>query len=142
MIVNWIFICLLIIGLFVIPNVCGQTQEKTRPMEDSVVFRHVPENGLYWNERKIADYPVPFYLRDNSGLIVNIGCNVIGDNISRLEVLVNNYLLITETSPPYGWGWSPGDYLRMFSHSPTYTTKVYVNDGQVFWDNLTIYRLF
>ena len=111
--------------------------------QDSVVFTHIPANGLYWRGRIIAGFPVPVFLRcDMVGVISHIGCNVTGDNISQVEVLINNEFWFTMTSPPYSWGFSPGGYLNIFSHSPTYTTKAYMNDGQIFWDNLTVYRLF
>jgi len=82
------------------------------------------------------------FLRDQSGSLDAVGCNVAGYNISRVEAWAGDNLIATSTAPPFGWGIMPGPHLPMFGHSPTYTTKVYMNDGRIIWDNLTIYRLF
>ena len=117
--------------------------------QDSVTFSHYPPNGLYWASHStgnyrvtIGSYPVPLFLRDSGGGLDAIGNNVTGDNISRVEFWFKGNLLANLTAPPYIWGIMPGPYLPVFGHSPTYTTKVYMDDGQIIWDNFTVYRLF
>jgi hypothetical protein len=125
----------------------NKRQSWTQPSTiDTVTFSHIPANGMYWNGRKIADYPVPLAIRAKGGFVAGVGCNVTGTNISRVEVWVSTwdgkYLDGNLTSPPFQWYIAPGPHISVFSHSPTYSTKVYMDDGQIIWDNLTIYRLF
>jgi hypothetical protein len=36
----------------------------------------------------------------------------------------------------------PGPYIPPFGQTKPWVSKVYMDDGQVLWDNLTVYRLF
>ncbi len=47
-----------------------------------------------------------------------------------------------ELWPPYSYIIDEAIPLPAFSNLSALTTKVYMNDGQIIWDNLTVYRLF
>jgi hypothetical protein len=115
-----------------------------KPLGSRGVISHVPMDGLYWNDRRIAEYPVPLYLHYYFKLQAVFQPRfLIDDNITGIE-LVEFYLdgaLIAEvTSPPWDF------YCRLtvipFHHSHTYGIKVYCSGGETYSDTITIYRLF
>lgn len=118
-------------------------QAQTTPTAklDSLVFTHIPANGLYWNTHKIANFPVAFYLRLRGGTLTDMGGSVTGPDISRVELYAEGYLMKTYTAPPYNWS-TPGMHIRILGSTPTLTAKVYLTTGGIVWDNMTIYRLF
>ena len=117
------------------------TQTTPRPLANDLVFTHVPANGLYWNSHKLANFPSPLFLRLRGGKLNEYGGSVTGSNITKVELWAEGYLMMTFTTPPYSWS-TPGMHVRILGATPTLTAKVYLKDGDIAFDNMTIYRIF
>ena len=111
-------------------------------LQDSVVFTHIPADGLYWNTHKIANYSAPVFIRLRQGYVGSIGTSVTGKNIHQVYFYIDGSLMYGELWPPYSYIIDEAIPLPAFSNLSALTTKVYMNDGQIIWDNLTVYRLF
>ena len=116
-------------------------QVTPKATQNDVVFTHLPAPGLYWNNHKLANFPVALYLRLRFGKLTEYGGSVTGSNITKVELYAQGYLMITYTQPPYSWS-TPGMHVRILGATPTLTAKVYLKSGDVLTDNMTIYRLF
>ena len=111
---------------------------------DTIVFHYGPASGVYWNDKKLMDLPVPFFLHYyfRSGIPVSI--SVDGGNISWVEFFVGGALAFNATEPPFIFG-----VLGLKAYVPDHgsavsplVAKAYA-DGQVFVsENYTIYRLW
>ena len=121
----------------------SQTQNVSpeKKVVDSVTISHSPANGLHWNGYTIAKYPVPLFIHLTGGVLTIIYFNITGDNISRVEIWVGPYVQMEVSTPPYILCIT-GTYILPFSHSPTFTTKVFVDNGSMIEDNYTVYRWF
>jgi len=116
--------------------------KETSIIQDPVVFQHTPENGLYWNDRKVAEYPVPLYLHYYfSHYLGGIQIYIKGDNISRVQYYINGAEDFLDTEAPFGFILGPYP-LPAFGHGFILTSKVYLDDGQIIRDDWTVYRLF
>lgn len=139
-IVFLLFVCF----LFLMPLAFAGTPEMnktTKTTQDSVVFTHIPANGLYFRYR-FAAFPAPFFIWFRAPYLTEIGCYINGSNISKVELWFPDIGNVTETEPPFSWVFVPGPVLPRFGHTKPWISKVYMNDGRIFWDNLTVYRLF
>jgi len=130
--------------LFLMPLVMANRPVTTTitATQNDIVFTHIPANGLYWNSKKIANFPVAYFLRDKGGVLTDMGGSVTGTNIDRVELWAEGQLMMSFTAPPYSWDIHPGPHLVMFSHTMPLTAIVYLTTGGTVWDNMTIYRLF
>jgi hypothetical protein len=107
-----------------------------------------PENEIYWNEKKIAPYSVPYILHGNGDLVVH-GLRVyratpveytLTGSIERMEFYVDGALVGIVTSPP--WEYEGFALITSFSH---FNEKIIVygtNPGDWGSDEITIWRLF
>lgn len=92
-----VFICLAIIGLFLVPNVCGQTvrpQEKTSHTI-SIVF---PTNGVYWNDKKIASYKLALFLHYTNEMLFSAKVDST-QGLDSVDVVMNGYVQYSVTPP-------------------------------------------
>ncbi len=147
-------IILLFIGTCVIPVIAqniekqlvtnGNFSKNTNGLHDNNTITHKPDDGLYWNDRKIAEYSVPFYLHYYFRLFAKFYPTFIfNDNvsgISYIEFYVDGVLIGNATCPP--WTFTFKVTVTPFHHSLTCGIKVYFYGGQILSDNVTIYRLF
>jgi hypothetical protein len=119
-------------------------QKKTNVMQDNPIIGHIPDDGLYWNDRKIAEYPVPLFLhyhfKYRAHFYPMFIFNDNGSGISKVEFYVDGVLIGTQTSPP--WTFTFRVTVTPFHHSQTFGIKVYFGAEQNYSDNVTIYRLF
>jgi hypothetical protein len=134
-----------IILLFIGANVAvtgNSTQKKTKVMQDTPLIEHTPGDGLYWNERKIAEYPVPFFLHYYCKIKATFTIVMTGEGFfEKVEFYYNGVLqeTITGAGPAV---WSCDVIITPFHHSPTFGIKAYLGGGEVISDNVTVYRLF
>ncbi len=106
-----------------------------------------PENGIYWNEKKIAPYSVPFILHGNGDLVVQglrlyratpVKYTMTG-SIVRMEFYFDGTLVGIVDSPPWEF---VSVLMTSFSH---FNEKIIVygsNPGEWGSDEITIWRLF
>lgn len=134
-------IILLFIGLNV--AVMGHSTQKTGTvLHDAPFITHTPDDGLYWNNRKIAEYPVPLFLHYYFKIkaTFTLGMSAEGE-FEKVEFYLNGVLQETFTGPgPYVYTWEV--MITPFRHSPTLGIKAYPSEGDVISDTITVYRLF
>jgi hypothetical protein len=138
-----------IILLFIGANIAvmgNSTQKTTKVMQDTPFIEHTPDDGLYWNDRKIAEYPVLFFLhyyfkfKATFPIIITVNSGGIG--CDKVEIYFNGVLQETITGPGPVYVWPFEVTVTPFHHSLTGGIKVYLISGEVLSDNVTVYRLF
>jgi hypothetical protein len=134
-------VILLFFGLTTLPSSSMPVIKDQPSKSDSVIFRFSPAIGLYWNDHKIANYPIPLFLRLKGGNITRLKLEVIGDNISRVEYWEGLYLQYIG-GPPDSCLILSGVHLKPFSQLGYWTVKVFMDDGQIIWYYYTAYRWF
>ena len=139
--VGLVIVCLCLITPLTVAGISPSYKVST-VVRDPIVFHNTPENGLYWNDQKVANYPVPVYLHYHLKHNIPLGISV---NTSEIPALImtgyNGGSLVVQTGAPFGWPVRPLP-VPYFGHSPKLTVIVIFQDGRAFWDNLTVYRLF
>jgi hypothetical protein len=119
------------------------TDVEKKPLGSRGVISHVPMDGLYWNHRKIAEYPVPLYLHYflKFRAVFHVFFNLDDlSGVSLVEFYKDGALVGTVIEAPYEFVLS--DTVLPFRHSSTFGIKVYCSGGETYNDNITIYRLF
>jgi len=124
----------------------NSVQKKTKTMQETAVIEHTPSDGLYWNDRKIAEYPVPlflhYYFKIWATIPIGITIETSGD-LQRIEIYINELLQETIYVPGPVYSWSYDVTITPFHHSQTFGIKLFYFDSEeVISDNVTIYRLF
>jgi hypothetical protein len=115
----------------------------------TVTFTY-PEDGIYWNEKKILPYSVPFILHGN-GKIGFAHLRFYRDTpinytiessvgISLVEFYMDGVLIVTVTTPPYEFAWNC--QMTSFSHRNCKIVAYGPNPNDWGSDEITIYRLF
>ena len=122
-------------------------EKECLPLRENITVTFTyPENGIYWNDRKIMSYSVPFILHGNGDLVFH-GFRFYRDTpveytITGPIVLVEFYsdgvLIGTVTTPPYEF--SLPTQMTSFSHINLKIIAYGANQGD--WDEITIWRLF
>jgi hypothetical protein len=108
---------------------------------NSLVFHHTPEDGVYYYGNIIWKASNPIFLIETK-FFAWLGSNVTGENIRQVEFFFNGYSAWNETSSPYGFYLGSTFMMYRFSTQYHWGTKVYMNDGQIIWDNFSVYRIF
>ena len=138
-----------IILLFIGANatVAGSSVEKkTMCTIDPPMIDITPDDGLYWNDHKIAEYPVPlflhYYFKIWATIPIVITIETSGD-LERIEIYINELLQETIYGPGPVYSWSYDVTITPFHHSQTFGIKLFYFDSEeVISDNVTISRLF
>ena len=123
----------------------NSVQKKTKTMQETAVIEHTPSDGLYWNDRKIAEYPVPlflhYYFKIWATIPIVITIETSGD-LERIEIYINELLQTTIEGAGPVYAWSYNVTVTPFHHSMTIGIKIFYFDSEeVISDNVTIYRL-
>lgn len=126
--------------------VVGTSAEKTisSPV-DQPTIDITPHKGLYWNDRRIAEYPVPLFLhyyfkiKASIPVVVTIEAS---EDLDRIEIYMNDILQETIEDPGPTYTWSFHVTILPFRHAPTFGVKVYFTAEEFINDTITIYRLF
>jgi len=138
--IGLVIVCLCLIAPLMVAGTSPSFKAATI-IQDPIAFHNTPENGVYWNDHKIANYSVPLYLHYRFKREIPIGISIIGDVIGDIWYSLDGGAWIPYTGG--GWFWSVHPVVvPAFGHSPTLGVKVVFQDGQSIWDNLTVYRLF
>lgn len=121
-------------------------EKKTMCKTDPTMIDITPHDGLYWNDCKIAEYPVPlflhYYFKIWATIPIGITIETSGD-LQRIEIYINELLQETIYGPGPAYSWSYNVTITPFHHSLTFGIKVlYFESEEVISDNVTIYRLF
>jgi hypothetical protein len=113
----------------------------------TVTFTY-PENGIYWNDRKIMPYSVPFILHGNGDLSFNwfrfyrdtpVEYTITG-LIDRVDFYLDGALIGSATAPPYEFDFPIP--MPSFSHINVKIIAYGGNQGDWGSDEITIWRLF
>jgi len=137
-----------IILLFVGASVAvtgNSVQKKTKTMQDTPSIELTPSDGLYWNDRKIAEYPVPlflhYYFKIKATIPIVITIETL-EGFEWIEIYINDLLqeIIEGPGPVYAYSFNVT--VTPFHHSPTFGIKVCLYGEEILSDNVTIYRLF
>jgi len=143
-------ICALIVCVcFITPLAVAEGSfQKADVRKETPTIEHTPSNGLYWNDRKIAEYPAIFFLhyyfkiKATIPIVITIDVGSSG-SINRVEFYINGALQSTIQGPGPAYSWTYEILVTPFHHSMTFTITVVLNNGEeVLNDNVTIYRLF
>ncbi len=138
--VGLVIVCLCLIAPLTVAGTVPSYKTST-VMQDPIAFHNTPENGLYWNDHKIANYSVPLFLHYRFKREIPMGISISGgDGIVLIMVYYDGQGSI-QTAPPFGWPVNPIP-VPIFGHAPTLGVRVTFQDGQSIWDNVTVYRLF
>jgi hypothetical protein len=120
-------------------------QNKTMLKTNAPTFEHTPGDGVYWNNHKIAEYPVPlflhYYFRICAIIPITLGFEA-SEGLDRIEIYINELLQETIIGPGPAYSWAFNVIVTPFHHSPTFGIKLYHDGGEIISDNVTIYRLF
>jgi hypothetical protein len=126
-----------------VSTVGSSIQKKMISTEDTPEIDFIPNEGLYWNDQKIAEYHVTLYLHYYFKFKAIFYPRFITHNISGIfmvEFYVDGSLIGSVSTEPFEF------YCRLivtpFRHSSTYGIKIYYGADQSISDNMTIYRLF
>ena len=138
--VGLVIVCLCLIMPLTVAGISPSYKVSTI-MLDPIVFHNTPENGVYWNDQKIANDSVPLYLHYRFKREIPMGISVTGDEIGSIFVSYDGGVLILQTGAPFGIPVHSVP-VPVFGHSPTQRVLVVLQDGQTIWDNVTVYRLF
>jgi len=144
-------IILLLMGMSIISTTVGVssphqsnkfTGEKENSLQGNVTVRFTyPENGIYWNDHKIARFPVPLILHYYFSDTITINLEINGtENIDKIDYYLNGLLQFTWTGPG-AFPWESKMPLAPFSHTSLKITA-YTPFGESGIDEITIYRLF
>jgi hypothetical protein len=137
-------IILLFIGASV-PIVGTSVEKNISSLVDQPTIDITPHDGLYWNDRRIAEYPVPlflhYYFKIKASIPVVVTIEASAD-LDKIEIYINDVLQETIVDPGLTYTWSFHVTILPFRHSPTFGIKVYFTAGEFINDNVTIYRLF
>jgi len=115
-------------------------KEKSPVQENVTVTFTFPENGIYWNDRKIASFSLPLILHYyfNKSIPVKFKIEP-SENISKIEFYFNGV---------YGITWIGGPFpelcllsISRFSHA-NLKIIAYTNQGEQVSNEITIWRLF
>jgi len=120
----------------------GSVGKERSVVKDPVTFVYTPANGVYWNDRKLMDLPVPLFLHYHFRPRIPMGISVFGDGITKVVFYLNGAQQFIDTEPPYQWILPPM-VVPMFGHT-VYPVMVeaWVGNDVYVSDNLTVYRLF
>ncbi len=116
-------------------------QKQTAAGEDPVTFVYVPAGGVYWNDRKLMDLPVPLFLHYYFKRGIPMMITPVG-GIQRAEWYLNGVLQFVDTEAPFEWTLVPAPAVPMFGHSVTMMVKAGDGVNEYVSENLTVYRLF
>ncbi len=145
---KWLVVGIIFISIWVsVPVVAPFIHMKPIYMLGSPTIDITPSDGLYWNDHKIVDYPVPLFLHYYFKIWATIPITIFinasdAEGFERVEFYINDLLQFTMMGPGPQYGISYNVTIPPFHHSSTFGIKVYVNGGEVMSDNVTIYRLF
>lgn len=137
------------IGILLLFSFVSVTGAGTVVQKDTVLptgtpeIEHIPGDGLYWNDQKIAAYQVPLYLHYYFKWKAFFHPRFVFHNISsiyKIEFYLDGALVGESMDPPWEFYWDIG--IPPFGHSSTCGIKIYFEDQQTLRDNVTIYRLF
>jgi hypothetical protein len=139
-------IILLVIGASG-PIVRTSAEKNISSLVDQPTIDITPHDGLYWNDRKIAEYPVPLFLhyyfkiKASIPVVVTIEASA---NLDKIEFYINDVLQETIDSPGSNITLSFPMTIFPFRHSPKVGIKVflYAEELIILWGTRTIYRLF
>jgi hypothetical protein len=138
-------IMLLFVGASV-PVAGNFIHKKTVFTADTPTIERTPSNGLYWNDRKIAEYPVllflHYYFKIRATFSITITIDTGDSGFNTIEFYLNGLLQTTIVGPGPTYAWVYNVTVTPFHHSLTLGIKAYIFDGEIFSDNVTIYRLF
>jgi len=113
----------------------------------TVTFTY-PENGIYWNDRKIMPYSVPFILHGNGNLSFNwfrfyrdtpVEYTITGP-VDRVDFYLDGSLIGSATAAPYELDFSI--LMPSFSHITVKIIAYGASQGDWGSDEITIWRLF
>lgn len=141
---KWAAVGILLLLSFVSVTGAGTVVQKDAVLPTSTPeIQHIPGDGLYWNDQKIAQYPVPLYLHYYFKWRAVFHPRFVFFNISgvfKIEYYLDGALVGEVTTAPWEFDWD----IRIppFGHSSTCGIKIYFEDQQTLRDNVTIYRLF
>lgn len=125
-----------------LPTISNLSTIKAQPVKsDLVTINNFPSNGMYWNDHKINSYTSPLFVHLRGGFLPQINFNITGNDISKVEIWTEYGIRLQSNTPPYNL-YLTGIHLLPFSHTATYTTKVYLNNGLIISDNYSVSRLF
>lgn len=141
---KWGAVGILLLFSFVSVTGAGTVVQKNTVLPTGTPeIEHIPGDGLYWNDQKIAQYQVPLYLHYYFKWKAFFHPRFVFHNISGLymiEYYLDGALVAEGTAPPWDFNWD----IRIppFGHSSTCGIKIYFENQQTLRDNVTIYRLF
>ena len=119
------------------------TQPVPNPAKDPVTFTVSPGPGVYWNERKVMDLPVPLFLHYHFKLPIPIHIAVSGDNFSYVEFYVNGVLMFNDTDGSDGFSFRIHPGLQVYPHGSLELSLAIKTGGQeLISQNYTIYRVW
>lgn len=145
---NWLAVGIILFSIWVsVPVVAPSVDMKHIDTLYSSTIDIIPSDGLYWNDHKITEYPVPlflhYYFKINARIRITVSINASdAGGFDRVEFYINDLLYNTIAGPESQYVFSFDVTVTPFHHSPTYGIKVYVHGGDVISDNVTLYRLF
>jgi hypothetical protein len=125
-----------------------KSSERNQHTYGQVIFTIFPENGKYWNDRKIADYTVPLFIHYHFKLIMSgkMGIKVFTNdtNVDRVEYWIGPYLQFIQVVIPGPvsayWGLTYG--LFPHSQSLSLTAKIFWLDGHNESASISVFREF
>jgi len=140
------FVGILVVCVFLLVPVAGSgaysVQKGAIGQQDQIVFSAWPENGIYWNTHKIANYSVPYFLHYHFRPRIPVSISISGNlsYIDRVVLYINGAQQFISYEPPYQWKCLLP--VPPHGHSLAIMIVAYTVDGGVYSCNQTVYRLF